>query len=161
MNWEAIGAVGEIIGALGVIASLFYVAYQVRQNTHQGKLNTTALESANSEALNAATNDVRLRLAENPELAKLYTKGLNDPHSLSDEEMIRFRMFVASGVSNGQLIYESSKRGVSEQWEGIRNPILRILNNPGGKYFWENFKIDYTQDFQREIDELLARHQDQ
>ena len=34
MNWEAISAVGSIIGALAVFISLIYLATQVRQNTH-------------------------------------------------------------------------------------------------------------------------------
>ena len=34
MNWEAIGAVGEIVGAIAVIATLAYLAIQVRQNTN-------------------------------------------------------------------------------------------------------------------------------
>ncbi len=29
MNWDAIGAVGEVLGAIGVIASLVYLATQV------------------------------------------------------------------------------------------------------------------------------------
>ena len=33
MNWDALGAIGEIVGALGVIATLAYLAVQVRQNT--------------------------------------------------------------------------------------------------------------------------------
>ena len=33
MNWEAIGAVGEILGAIGVIVTLGYLAVQIRQNT--------------------------------------------------------------------------------------------------------------------------------
>ena len=33
MNWEAIGAVGEILGAAGVIITLVYLASQLRQNT--------------------------------------------------------------------------------------------------------------------------------
>ena len=33
MNWEAIGAIGEIIGAAGVIITLLYLASQLRQNT--------------------------------------------------------------------------------------------------------------------------------
>ena len=32
MNWEAIGAIGEVIGALAVVASLIYLASQIRQN---------------------------------------------------------------------------------------------------------------------------------
>jgi hypothetical protein len=33
MNWEAIGAVGEILGALAVVATLVYLSVQIRQNT--------------------------------------------------------------------------------------------------------------------------------
>ena len=33
MNWEAVGAVGEILGASGVIITLVYLASQLRQNT--------------------------------------------------------------------------------------------------------------------------------
>ena len=33
MNWDAIGAMAELAGALGVIASLIYVATQIRQST--------------------------------------------------------------------------------------------------------------------------------
>ena len=29
MNWEAIGAVAELLGAIGVIASLIYLATQI------------------------------------------------------------------------------------------------------------------------------------
>ena len=35
MNWEAIGAVAELLGAIGVIVSLMYLASQVRRNTHK------------------------------------------------------------------------------------------------------------------------------
>ena len=33
MNWEALGAIGELAGAIGVIATLGYLAIQIRQNT--------------------------------------------------------------------------------------------------------------------------------
>lgn len=33
MDWEAVGAVGEIVGAVAVVATLAYLALQVRQNT--------------------------------------------------------------------------------------------------------------------------------
>ena len=32
MNWEAIGAIGEVLGAAGVILTLGYLAFQIRQN---------------------------------------------------------------------------------------------------------------------------------
>ena len=33
MNWDAIGAIAETIGVLVVIASLFYIAAQIKQNS--------------------------------------------------------------------------------------------------------------------------------
>ena len=33
MNWEAIGAIGELLGALAVVVSLLYLAVQIRQNS--------------------------------------------------------------------------------------------------------------------------------
>jgi hypothetical protein len=33
MNWQAIGAIGEIGGAVAVLVSLIYLATQIRQNT--------------------------------------------------------------------------------------------------------------------------------
>jgi hypothetical protein len=33
MNWDAVGAMAELLGAIGVILSLVYLAMQIRQNT--------------------------------------------------------------------------------------------------------------------------------
>ena len=35
MNWDAIGSIAEVIGALAVLITLAYLAVQVRQNSTQ------------------------------------------------------------------------------------------------------------------------------
>ncbi len=35
MNWDALGAIAELLGAVGVIASLLYLGRQIRQSTKQ------------------------------------------------------------------------------------------------------------------------------
>ena len=55
MNWGAIGAIGEVLGALGVIITLVYLAGQLRQNTKE-------LRSARHEsyaALSFSVNEFR------------------------------------------------------------------------------------------------------
>jgi hypothetical protein len=47
MNWDAIGAIGEVLGALVVIATLFYLSGQLRQNS-------VALKRNNEFALNVS-----------------------------------------------------------------------------------------------------------
>jgi hypothetical protein len=52
MNWEAIGAIGELIGAVVVVVSLVYLAAQVRQDTEQARLSSVqAVTFQNSESL--------------------------------------------------------------------------------------------------------------
>jgi hypothetical protein len=47
MNWDAIGAIAEALGAAGVIASLLYLTTQVRASTRvsavEAKLQSTRL----------------------------------------------------------------------------------------------------------------------
>ena len=51
MNWEGIGAVGEILGAIAVMITLGYLAVQIRQNaramnTHSRRCRTRAASDA-------------------------------------------------------------------------------------------------------------------
>ena len=37
MDWDAIGAIGEVLGALAVVGSLVYLAIQIRSSTKLAK----------------------------------------------------------------------------------------------------------------------------
>ncbi len=39
MNWEAIGAIGEVVGAIAVVVSIIYLAVQIRSNTKTMRAN--------------------------------------------------------------------------------------------------------------------------
>ena len=41
MNWDAIGAIGEVVSAVGVIGTLVYLAIQIRANTKESRLTAT------------------------------------------------------------------------------------------------------------------------
>ena len=45
MNWDAIGALSELLGATAVVVSIIYLALQVRQNSSSGY--QMAAQSAN------------------------------------------------------------------------------------------------------------------
>jgi len=51
LNWEAIGAVGEILGAIAVFVSLLYLALQLR---HRNKLQETSEQMAKAEAIESS-----------------------------------------------------------------------------------------------------------
>ena len=80
MDWEAIGAVGEVLGAIGVIFSLVYLALQIRASTRQ----------TNADAVynfHKAQADVMESFHSQPECAKIFAK-LEGGESLSPHEQI-------------------------------------------------------------------------
>ena len=68
MNWEAIGAMGETLGAVLVLATLIYLANQVRYAKN-------AAADANRIARAKGVCDLNLAFAQNPELHRANTKA--------------------------------------------------------------------------------------
>ena len=87
MNWDALGAIGEVIGPLALFLTLGYLAVQIRQNTKAAR--ASALDSSVN-----AVNAVRVAMFENVEVTALYRKGLENPDELDDNEKTRFRLLV-------------------------------------------------------------------
>jgi hypothetical protein len=83
MNWEAISAISETLAAVGVIASLIYLASQLRNN---------AVASAVEAKLTMTRflTDFNRDLINNPELYDLWDRGGRDLDSLERIEFIRF-----------------------------------------------------------------------
>ncbi|MEH6591642.1 MAG: hypothetical protein V7746_15385 [Halioglobus sp.] len=66
MNWDAIGAVGEIVGALAVFITLAYLAVQVKLTNGISKFNTAKDIMASFDNLNKMViSDPSLRAALN------------------------------------------------------------------------------------------------
>jgi hypothetical protein len=75
LNWEALGAIAELLGAIGVIVTLIYLSVQIRQNNnHLGGAATTAVfeyQRTLTEMLSADTELYKIALRGNEDLASL------------------------------------------------------------------------------------------
>ena len=80
MNWEAVGAIAEGLGAVAVIVTLVYLTFQLR-------LNTEALRSSAYQALHNAEVELFRDLSQNEALRKLYAKAKSGIESLDDDEL--------------------------------------------------------------------------
>jgi len=76
MNWEAIGALGEMIGAGAVVTSLVYLAIQIRGRNSEAR-------TAGMHAVSEGFRDSIGSLAEIPHVAKIWIKSNEDPNSLT------------------------------------------------------------------------------
>ena len=80
MNWDAIGAVGEILGAIAVVATLFYLANQIRHSTAQARAGMT-------KDLFLATRSATLEVASNPELGQIMADIRGNEVGLQRQDM--------------------------------------------------------------------------
>jgi hypothetical protein len=68
MNWEEVGAIGQMLGSIAVFITLVYLAVQIQHARQevQRNLGKVSIDSA---------QDVLLLLAANPSLSAIYVKG--------------------------------------------------------------------------------------
>jgi hypothetical protein len=74
VNWEAIGALAELLAAVGVIVSLVYLASQIRHSREQMRQNTRAVEAQVSWAHFDSVYKIYNARAEHPELVTILRK---------------------------------------------------------------------------------------
>jgi len=84
-----------------------------------------------------------------------------DPDSLSELERYRFRLLM-SNMMDAQLdMYaQTVVTGFSpETWatQGQR-VIRRVMTTPGGRWFWREYREDYTSAFRQEVDRTLESY---
>ena len=126
MNWEALGAVGEIVGAVAVIATLGYLAVQMRQNTRA--LRTSSYHQAVEQGWMA-----NITIADNPELADIMTRGARDLSTLNPEERARFGYAMSNecfSMENALHLYEQGMLH-EEAWENVLANGLFLFSQPG------------------------------
>jgi hypothetical protein len=94
MNWEAIGAIGEILGAIAVLGTLIYLVAQLRQNT-------ASVTTATYESMMSGITDINLVVVGDPDVASILARGARDPHSLDDDEALRYTTLVRHAPQHG------------------------------------------------------------
>jgi len=139
MNWEAIGAVGEVAGAVGVIATLGYLALQIRRSN----------SATSSETIHQFLGDWRDFCREwmkDPELVDLHIRGTEDFQSLSREESHRYFLFMLQFVFQAQIADEMNEQGTLSKYDRDVwvNFVVSSFNSPGGREVWRQCSHIFT-----------------
>ena len=153
MDWDAIGAVAEMAGALGVIASLMYVATQIRHSTRassvEAKLATTGM-----------LNEFMNKFIEDPELYDLFLRGRESQVNLSKEEYRRFSNLVQKVFWFGSAAHFQLRTGTleAEDWREIESILEFWLDGEGVRKWWHRFGHQrFGKSFVEFIDAELGR----
>ena len=144
MNWEAIGAIGEVFGSVAVLATLIYLAVQVRQAKRQLKLNSVQIRAGHAR-------DLMMPVAIDPSLASIVIKAGHPPFGgfgLDPEEAHRFgawcHAWMQTEQGNHYLLPEGEHDDLLKLW----------LLLPAYAEFWEKNKGVYDDEFVQRMERL-------
>ena len=135
MNWDALGAMGEIAGAIAVIATLFFLARQLQVNTRELERNNEYQKTTSIVTSNEIYNEVWRPIMLDPELAEIYLKG-STGKPLTDTEAIRYCTFLntllaylEAAMETPSDLFWSSFEGAEIRQAGFEqfNPLLERL----------------------------------
>jgi hypothetical protein len=143
MNWEALGAIGEIVGAIAVVLSLIFLATQIRQNTRSSR-------TASYQAAVTSISDLTREIGADPELARIIATGGVDLSTLTPTERLQFTYFALSIIRNFENIHYQYISGAIDEdtWLGWAARIKSSLSAPSAQEWWRGQAAAFSRAFQ-------------
>ena len=152
MNWEAIGAVGELVGAAGVIFTLIYLALQIRQNSED-------VRSATRQSISTTQTQMGLEAAKDPILRASAARwqGLEIGSDDSEEEFVD-NLYVRSNMRMWENQFYQHRAGTfsDEMWFGYVNNMQGAMQQPKFRQWWETNRELYSGAFPQFVDEQVS-----
>ena len=151
MTIGELGSLGEIIGAIATVATLLYLAIQIRSNTLATK--RQALDDTIDRIVRWSA-----RLTESPDLLRAWIDGHQSFSRLSIEDKLRFDSLAFELHAACEASLEAAKFGAvkSETAEAVQLMIAQLSRSDGIREWWTHLgSVKFAKDFVREVDRLL------
>lgn len=152
MNWDAIGSIGEIVGAGAVVVSLVYLAIQIRKQTVEARLLATReLASDYQRIINTiATDDT---------VSRLWAVGVQDYDSMPDMERMRISAFFQQLARHMEQQFLHTTKGTVDPafFKSVDRVHLEFLCFPGVQQWWEGSKEFFDKEFQDHVRMVLIK----
>ena len=132
MTVQELGSIGELLAAIATIATLFYLAIQIRHGTE-------AARAASQQALLDTFSEAGWDLARDLELARIVGAGLVSFESLDNREKTAFTLILNRYVSNVEKGLRLRESGLIDQdtLDGVAGNLVGSIKAPGGAQWWE------------------------
>ena len=159
MNWEAFGAIAEMIGGIAVLVTLVYLALQVRQNS---VLLEQSTKTARQSILRNQTDRYIANchfIAGDSGICGIYQRAMKDPSSVTREEWWRFGTYMYGMFKDYEemFLFASEDQDSAHRWADAQRHIVFYLSPAGGRKWWRsNAKELFAVTFIEFVDDLIG-----
>ena len=128
MNWDALGAIGEIVGALAVLVTLAFLAIQIRTNTK-------AIRANSEYDIDRRWSDLNFEVGRDPTYTEIWARILSQDSSTEDftsAELIQVHHLIRGFLQFYQGSFYAHKNGIlnDRRWNHDRAYVQRFVNLP-------------------------------
>jgi hypothetical protein len=150
LDITTLAAWGEFIGGIAVVASLLYLAAQIRQNSRLLQVSATVATST-SEQFAAST------VMNDPWLRHVWTIETAEFESLPEVDQTRLSAFVALQIATFYRNFYFRKDGVvrDEVWKAQRRLIASVLRRAWTQNVWSDSRFSFSDEFVEFVDGLI------
>jgi hypothetical protein len=147
MNWEMISAVGQMLGAVGVIISIVYLAAQIRSQNEESR-------RAAMNVLTTHWSDLNRTLVEDRDFAALWIRALQSFDELDGPSKLRFGAHLGRFLRFADNLYLAVLDGMLDTrlWRGYERTLADTVAYPGFQIWWATRKHWHTDEFCALID---------
>ena len=153
MTLTDLSYLAEILAAIGVIASLLYVGYQVKETRK-------AVRAATAQArTDLGVQLISARWTSN--IADLLVTSIDDPESLSKADKIKLKGFFTAHVRHGMNMFYQQQEGLLDEFwsHGVaRVTVYWIRNYPWMVEEWLSIQKTLPPEFVKFINDELEKN---
>lgn len=149
INWDALGAMGEFFGSIGVFLSLAYLALQMKHSaaeTRDASIHSVMQLAIQfrAESYTGELADIRMKAALNESLTPL--------------EALKFEGYLSALFELNELVFVQyqKKKLDPEYFEAWERRTTAAISIDRIQKFWAKTKTGYRDSFVEYIDQLIA-----
>jgi hypothetical protein len=152
VDLQALGNIGEFVGAIGVIVSLLYLAGQVKQAQRVAR-------AENVREITAGYSRLLLLSIQDPDVTRVTLAGANGREHLSPIDRLRYDRYLGLHVLFFIDCHTAHANGLMNEdlYQRWRTFVAMVLETPGGKEFWTEWKTLYKADIVDALEQLRGK----
>lgn len=154
MTLEETFFLAQIIASVGVIASLGFIAAQIRANT-------VAVQRSEHNSTMAQWTVIRMAIAQHRDIAELMTAGLHGEVAVDSADQLRLEQLLQENAWAAFHIWDRTQRGIFPKgtFELTGGLLLcGLLRAARGGAWWRSAKhAGFIPEFVADVDAMLAK----
>ena len=132
---EDLGNAGDFIGGIAVVATLLYLAIQVRHNT-------ASVRAASRQDVVESFRSFNRLLLEAEGLPEVFLRGLVEYPDMEQPDRLKFGAHMSDHLLHFQGAFALRDSGIldAETYEAYLDFFAMFLSTPGGAAYWSEFR---------------------